>query len=981
MLISGYFGCHRGAVSLHREKRLPVTPPTAPLSRLFSNKPFPPLQRRNLLHGLLLLLLSALLPAAAAGQTLTLHGSVKTADGRPVGLATVQLNQSLGTQTDDDGTFRLDRLQPGTYTWRVAYLGYETRTGQLTLRTGRERLDVTLREMNLQLKDVTVVATQSREGSTSVIGQEAIRHIQPKSLADLLQLVPGNLTANPDLSSLAQAQIRETDSDANNALGTAIVVDGTPLSNDANLQALATGRYGAASSATADGMSDQTTAGRGTDLRTLSADNIESVEVIRGIPSVEYGNLTSGVVVVKTKAGATPWELKAKADPFSKLVSGGKGFALNRGGAANFSIDYSSSYGDTRRRYLGYERITASAGYSDKFGPLSLNVRSAFYSNVNTRRTDPQMTEMSVTYKNKNIGGRLSLGGTLTLDASWISRLDYNLAVQAAGTLDDHHELVHTPDGVVTDVREAGLHEARFLNKAYYADYRIEGLPLNVYLQLKADKYFTLPGDGYTSLRYGLDYTFDANRGRGLVFSMEAPPQSSGAQTLRPRAFSDIPALQNLSFFAEDRLHTAVAGRPLQATAGVRMSRLFLNAAKSGGRHGIFVAEPRINVAFPLLDRHNNALFDELSLTGGYGISNKMPTLLYLYPDRVWFDNVSLSHYGTDESSRLALMTTQVVERTQNTTLKPANSRKWEIGLRFDLGGINGSFTYFNERHRHEFGFASQLFWAHYDRFDVPAAADNVRFNGTDVTYRLDGTTHTAARTAQTDLYTWSRPDNTTRSFKQGVEYTLDLGTWEALRTSLNVDGAWLHIRRTNEKEQLRYIDRTYDYAAIMPAGSGLVSNRFNTNFRFITHIPAVRLIFTTTVQVVWYESSQSVYEDNDGNALYHPTADGTQLAVAPLGFYDKSGTYTPWRPEYATDPEYERMNQRYMSYAFERDVVAPWVLLNFRLTKELGRFGEVSFIANNFPNMSRWHTNRHSRAQRQLYPDMYFGAELKISL
>ena len=166
-----------------------------------------------------------------------------------------------------------------------------------------------------------------------------------------------------------------------------------------------------------------------------------------------------------------------------------------------------------------------------------------------------------------------------------------------------------------------------------------------------------------------------------------------------------------------------------------------------------------------------------------------------------------------------------------------------------------------------------------------------------------------------------------------------------------------------------------------MPSGSGTIQDRVNTNFRFITHIPAVRLIFTTTVQVVWYESSQSVYEDNDGNALYHPTADGTQLAVAPLGFYDKSGTYTPWRPEYAADPELGRMAQRYMSYAFERDVVAPWVLLNFRLTKELGRFGEVSFIANNFPNMSRWHTNRHSRAQRQLYPDMYFGAELKISL
>ena len=75
-------------------------------------------------------------------------------------------------------------------------------------------------------------------------------------------------------------------------------------------------------------MSEQTTAGRGVDLRTVSAGNIESMEVIRGIPSVEYGNLTSGVVVVKTKAGHTPWEAKFQTDPNSKQVFAGKGFNL-----------------------------------------------------------------------------------------------------------------------------------------------------------------------------------------------------------------------------------------------------------------------------------------------------------------------------------------------------------------------------------------------------------------------------------------------------------------------------------------------------------------------------------------------------------------------------------------------------------------------------------------------------------------------------
>ena len=926
---------------------------------------------------MLLLFFSSRLSA----QTFTLKGSVKDEKGAPVELATVVLNSSLMTLTDKHGQFSLARVPAGTYDYRISFVGNETVTGKLTVRTGRERLDVQMKRLNLELKSVTVTATQSRMGSKSTIGEEAIRHIQPKSLADLLQLVPGNLTVNPNLNNLAQAQIREIGNNANNALGTSVVVDGTPLSNDANLQVLSPTRYGSGSGGQSDGMSDQTTAGRGTDLRTVSADNIESVEVIRGIPSVEYGNLTSGVVLVKTKAGVTPLEVKAKADPFSKLVFAGKGFALKGGGAANFGVDYSQSYGDTRRHYLGYERVTASAGYSNRFGPLSLNVKSAFYSNINSRRNDPQQKEQDLTFTNKNVGGRLSVNGSWLADRRWLTGLDYNLSAQVARTLDKHHNLISNPDGVVTDVSQPGLHEAYFMNKAYYSDYRIEGLPVNVYAQLKANKYIALPGNNFTTVRLGVDYTYDANRGDGLEFDLAAPPQAQGEQTLRPRAYKDIPALQTLSAFLEDRLSVRLAGRPLQVSAGVRLSNLFLDSRKSGGRSNLFVAEPRVNASFTLLDRHNNSWFDELSLTGGFGISNKMPTLLYLYPDKAYFDYVSLSKYGTTEDSRLALLTTDVVSNTQNPNLKPVNSRKWEAGVNFRLGNVKGFITYFNELHRHEYGFASQLLWSHYDKFDVPVEASNVRFDGTDVSYQLNGVHHTASRTEQVMMNTWSRPDNTTRSFKQGIEYMFDLGTWKALRTSLNVDGAWFHIKRTSEKDRINYINKTYDYVPVMPAGSGTVNDRFNTNFRFITHIPAVRMVFTTTLQVVWYESRRNTYEHPDGTVRYHTSEDGSRLIVSPLGFYDKTGTYTPWQPEFETNPTYQLMNGSYLTYAFKKDVIDPWVLLNFRFTKELGRVGEVSFIANNFPNMSKWHTGRYSRSKSQLYPSMYFGAELKLTL
>lgn len=168
-----------------------------------------------------------------------------------------------------------------------------------------------------------------------------------------------------------------------------------------------------------------------------------------------------------------------------------------------------------------------------------------------------------------------------------------------------------------------------------------------------------------------------------------------------------------------------------------------------------------------------------------------------------------------------------------------------------------------------------------------------------------------------------------------------------------------------------------------MPSGFGTVKDRFNTTFRFITHLPAVKMIFTTTVQVVWYDSERMVYNDASGNARTRTfNYQGRDyLAVDPIGYYDRMGQYTEWQHQMADDATLGLMMLRYQTYAFKRDVVKPWALLNFRFTKEIGSIVELSFTANNFTNTHKWHTNKHTLAKRQLYPDMYFGAELKLKL
>ena len=111
-------------------------------------------------------------------------------------------------------------------------------------------------------------------------------------------------------------------------MGTAIIRDGAPISNNANLSAMSpTVLSGTETPASLAGGASP--AG-GTDVRSISTENIESIQIVRGIPSVEYGDLTSGAVIINTKAGREPLRVKAKANPNIYQVSMGTGFELGK---------------------------------------------------------------------------------------------------------------------------------------------------------------------------------------------------------------------------------------------------------------------------------------------------------------------------------------------------------------------------------------------------------------------------------------------------------------------------------------------------------------------------------------------------------------------------------------------------------------------------------------------------------------------------
>ena len=103
------------------------------------------------------------------------------------------------------------------------------------------------------------------------------------------------------------------------SLGTRFLIDGVPVNNDANLQTTpAYSNYGSSF------------VNAGVDMRTITTEDVESVEIIRGIPSVEYGDLTSGLVNIKRRKGGNDTRARFKADMKSKLFYLGKDLGQDR---------------------------------------------------------------------------------------------------------------------------------------------------------------------------------------------------------------------------------------------------------------------------------------------------------------------------------------------------------------------------------------------------------------------------------------------------------------------------------------------------------------------------------------------------------------------------------------------------------------------------------------------------------------------------
>jgi TonB-linked SusC/RagA family outer membrane protein len=232
--------------------------------------------RRRVRRLLLLsLLLCAALPLSLRAQNLNISGTVRDGNGDPVAGASVVVKATTtGAATDASGGYAISA--PADATLVFSFLGLTTLEEPVA---GRGRIDVVLSESDQSLDEVVVVGygVQKKVNLTGAVAQVNGQEVSARVTTDALTALQGQMPG--------VAILRSSGQPGSEASSTGIRIRGFSSANDANALILIDGVEG--------------------DLRMLSADDIESVSVLKDAAAASiYGaRAAAGVVLVTTKKG------------------------------------------------------------------------------------------------------------------------------------------------------------------------------------------------------------------------------------------------------------------------------------------------------------------------------------------------------------------------------------------------------------------------------------------------------------------------------------------------------------------------------------------------------------------------------------------------------------------------------------------------------------------------------------------------------
>ena len=704
-------------------------------------------------------------------------------------------------------------------------------------------------------------------------------------------------------------------------------------------------------------------------MRSISTDDIESVEVIRGIPSVEYGDLTSGMVKVTRRKGGTGLNARFKADMSSKLFYVGKGFEWGKSDrlSANASLNWLDSKSDPRNTRQSYNRLTGSMR-ADKIWSkgerflYTLGGSIDYTGSFDREKSDENLDNGNMPIERyKSDYNRIAFATDFKLASKEAGSFFQSFGLTASMTSEkdviDRWKYVAMTGAVPlsTDLEE-GEHDASIVPSRYEATLRVEGKPFYLFVKSVADFQVRYDNAVYKFMT-GMEWNMNKNYGEGTIFDKTRP--FSVDMNMRPRSFKSIPSQHKAAVFIENNTTLNLGRLTLKWMAGLR-GQTILHLGKEYELQGKIYLDPRLNIRLELPGI--TLLGEEMSIAiaGGSGWHTKMPTMDQLFPETIYYDITQLNYWPSDESKRRINMRVYKIDPT-NFTLKAARNFKWEIRTDLEWNGCFLSVTYFMEDMKSGFRSSSKPVTMTYKDYDE-SAIDGSVLTGPPALENIPYVTDTL-------LTTFSYTTNGSRTQKRGVEFTLTTPRIKSLKTKFTVTGAWFKTLYSNSLPEYyrpsMVIDgKAYPYIGYYEDEDGYLREMFNTNFTADTQIPRLGLIFSTSFQCLWFTGSKSNWKN-----------------PYPIEYIDKENVRHPYTEASAMDGVLSALVREYNTTVYDYARVPFCMNINLKVTKKVYRDKiALAVFANKILDYNPSYRNRYgSLVRREVSP--YFGMELNFNL
>lgn len=940
-------------------------------------------QLRQFLLMILLLVSADVMTAQQNRALFSISGKVVDAKtGEPVIGAAVNVEDTgIWAISDENGTFFLPDIRPGDYAVQFSCLGFVDKRLSFVVKKDIPNLTIKLDQNTLALNSVVVTAERDKEGMNTSLkfGANALNHLQMSNVTDISALLPGGKTVNPDLTTDNAVSLRSGGLAAGNAaFGTALEVDGVRVGNNASFGSMS-----------------------GTGTRNISTENVQSIEVITGVPSAEYGDLNSGMVRINTRKGLTPWNITFAVNPRTYQASASKGIDLMKNrGVLNVSAEWTRATQKLSSPYTSYTRRGFSASYSNTFkNVLKFEVGATGNIGGMNTKNDPDAYKGTWSKVRDNVL-RANTSLTWLLRKSWITNLKLDASVNYNDNRSQDHAYGSSASMLPAVHSElAGYYLADRLPVSYFSDKVIDSKELDYAASLKYE-WFKKSGKRLSKLKAGVQWKANGNVGEGECYK----DPSVAANGYRPRPYSQYPFMHNVAAYLEEDYTFPIGKTSLQISAGLRLENLFV---KDTDYKNVSSLSPRFNAKWKISDN--------LSIRGGWGVSEKLPSFYILYPVQKYRDIQTFGFSHGDSSSYVYY--TQPYKMLFNENLKWQKNYNAEFGIEAYFLRTSVSLVGFFNKTKNPYTYQNIYTPFSYNIMSVPSGytvPDNpeIRVDSQTGQVYMRGSneefwTPMATKVTDKTFFESQMPGNGDDIYRTGAELIVDFPEIAPIRTKFRLDANYAYTHYIDNTLNWTYrtgwshtslSNRSYQYVGIYANGgesgtfNGKESHSLNANLTAITHIPEARIVITCRLEMSLLSRFRNLSRYQGREYAYNVNADGVEsiggsiydsnnyTAIRPVKYMDENGDVHDFTDKEASDPAFANLIIKSgNAYTFSQDGYGSYLSANLSVTKEIGDHVSLSFFANNFTNSRMYVTSKATGVSAIFTPAFYYGLTCRL--